>query len=155
MIDEHYFTKVFSFEHSSNVLWHNVQNTTISVHGSTAYGFCNNISTLQERPGKHYLECIHAKIFVFSPLACPANLYGASCTENCLCLNGGTCDPYQGCVCPLGWSGPSCKTCSYCSGPEPEEISPRYEVSKRVHYGEPLFFTLALNLFGPASDLVF
>ncbi|XP_078687793.1 uncharacterized protein LOC144919965 [Branchiostoma floridae x Branchiostoma belcheri] len=40
---------------------------------------------------------------------CPVGYYGASCTESCVCQNGGTCHPFNGaCHCPIGFTGPTC-----------------------------------------------
>ncbi|XP_044835875.1 N-acetylglucosamine-1-phosphodiester alpha-N-acetylglucosaminidase [Mauremys mutica] len=60
--------------------------------------------------------------------ACASGSYGDGCTQKCLCLNGGACDPvhgsctcpagYQGAICqqecPIGWYGPNCQQLCDC-----------------------------------------
>eukprot|EP00731_Ephydatia_muelleri_P001116 Em0001g1116a len=42
---------------------------------------------------------------------CPVGTYGAGCTNNCSCLNGGRCSPMSGfCTCPDGYGGQQCQT---------------------------------------------
>lgn len=46
--------------------------------------------------------------------SCPSNKFGANCTEDCTCLNDGSCDPQSGqCTCGSGHFGEKCeKTCA-------------------------------------------
>lgn len=44
-----------------------------------------------------------------SSVACPAGLYGASCSQTCVCHNNSSCDAVSGqCECSAGWTGESC-----------------------------------------------
>ena len=46
--------------------------------------------------------------FVIS--ACSSGSFGANCSQKCLCLNGGMCDPVDGhCNCKPGWAGSFCQ----------------------------------------------
>ncbi len=47
-------------------------------------------------------------MFVWS-VACPAGLYGVSCSQTCVCHNHSSCDAVSGqCVCSAGWMGDTC-----------------------------------------------
>ncbi len=47
-------------------------------------------------------------VFVFS-VACPAGLYGVSCSQTCVCHNNSSCDAVSGqCECNAGWTGDTC-----------------------------------------------
>ncbi len=42
-------------------------------------------------------------------VACPAGLYGVSCSQTCVCHNHSSCDAVSGqCVCSAGWTGDTC-----------------------------------------------
>ena len=42
--------------------------------------------------------------------ACSSGSFGANCSQKCLCLNGGMCDPKDGhCSCKAGWTGSFCQ----------------------------------------------
>ncbi|EPQ07677.1 Tyrosine-protein kinase receptor Tie-1 [Myotis brandtii] len=41
--------------------------------------------------------------------ACAPGHFGADCSLQCQCQNGGTCDRFSGCVCPPGWHGVHCE----------------------------------------------
>lgn len=41
---------------------------------------------------------------------CASGFFGLNCSRECLCQNGGTCDPVDGhCTCTLGWMGTFCQ----------------------------------------------
>ncbi len=47
-------------------------------------------------------------MFVWS-VACPAGLYGVSCSQTCVCHNNSSCDAVSGqCECSAGWTGDTC-----------------------------------------------
>ena len=54
------------------------------------------------------LELTFLSFFFIS--ACSSESYGANCSQKCLCLNGGMCDPKDGhCSCKAGWTGSFCQ----------------------------------------------
>ncbi|XP_035674931.1 uncharacterized protein LOC118414791 [Branchiostoma floridae] len=51
--------------------------------------------------------------FVLNATKCPPNYYGEVCSEKCDCQYGGTCDRWEGCLCPPGRHGDRCEhTCA-------------------------------------------
>uniref|UniRef100_A0A8D2M6L8 Multiple EGF-like-domains 6 n=1 Tax=Zonotrichia albicollis TaxID=44394 RepID=A0A8D2M6L8_ZONAL len=52
----------------------------------------------------------HRPCLLCSPAACPENSYGQNCSHTCRCFNNATCSHISGrCLCPEGWTGPSCQ----------------------------------------------
>ena len=78
--------------------------------------------TLAIEPGAHNLGRIHVCTQInthvsrvlsctLSNVACPEGLWGERCSEQCLCENGGDCDPINGscnCTTAPGWIGEYC-----------------------------------------------
>eukprot|EP00058_Branchiostoma_floridae_P028291 XP_002613782.1 hypothetical protein BRAFLDRAFT_85323 [Branchiostoma floridae] len=57
-------------------------------------------------------EAFHA-LFVLNATECPPDHYGEVCSQVCNCQYGGTCDRWEGCVCPPGRHGGRCEyTCA-------------------------------------------
>lgn len=54
------------------------------------------------------LTCAPLTIPLLFP-ACAPGHFGADCSLQCQCQNGGTCDRFSGCVCPSGWHGAHCE----------------------------------------------
>ncbi|XP_078589884.1 uncharacterized protein LOC144870049 [Branchiostoma floridae x Branchiostoma japonicum] len=51
--------------------------------------------------------------FILNATKCRPNYYGKDCSQVCDCEYGGTCDRWEGCLCPLGRHGDRCEhTCA-------------------------------------------
>ncbi|XP_035673428.1 receptor tyrosine-protein kinase let-23-like [Branchiostoma floridae] len=48
-------------------------------------------------------------IYVLNATQCPPNYYGKVCSQVCDCQYGGTCDRWEGCLCPPGRRGDKCE----------------------------------------------
>lgn len=64
-------------------------------------GICSDQGGCQCFPGWKGKNC---------STACSSGSFGANCSQKCLCLNGGMCDPKDGhCSCKAGWTGSFCQ----------------------------------------------
>ncbi|XP_066278759.1 uncharacterized protein [Branchiostoma lanceolatum] len=50
--------------------------------------------------------------FVLNGTKCPPNYHGKYCSQVCDCQYGGTCDRWEGCLCPTGRHGGKCDSCA-------------------------------------------
>ncbi|XP_019618990.1 PREDICTED: epidermal growth factor receptor-like [Branchiostoma belcheri] len=48
--------------------------------------------------------------FELQAVECPPGKTGELCAEPCDCPRGASCHRWAGCVCPVGWTGPRCRT---------------------------------------------
>ncbi|XP_035678090.1 proto-oncogene tyrosine-protein kinase receptor Ret-like [Branchiostoma floridae] len=74
------------------------------------------LQTISESANGEYICVVKAvdgeeinATFVLNATKCPPNYYGKVCSQVCDCQYGGTCDRWEGCLCPPGRRGDKCE----------------------------------------------
>ncbi|XP_066282419.1 uncharacterized protein [Branchiostoma lanceolatum] len=111
---QHTHVAYMTWTHQSEI--ENRHNDTIFIEERTAQNSSISLQPILESANGRYTCMVQAEdgqhfnaTFILNATECRPNYHGKACSQVCDCQYGGTCDMWEGCLCPPGRRGDRCE----------------------------------------------